>query len=133
MARTWKTTVALGVISLLAIAGCNRAKSPDAVQQDVTRAEQSGAKEIARAEQSEAKTDAKQESNVASAVDSANSKEGSASVDTALAQAEADNKVALAKCESLSGDQQKTCRDSANAELDVAKAHAKAIKAAQGQ
>jgi hypothetical protein len=126
-----KATTILGVIALSVIAGCNQAKSPDRVQSDVTRAQESGAKDVARAEAQEAKTDAKQDDRVGSAVDSANAKITGASVDTALAQAEADNKVALAKCEALAGDQQKTCRDTANAQLDLVKSRAKEIKAAQ--
>lgn len=122
---------ALGLVMLLTLAGCNQAKSPDTVQKDTARAEESGSKEVARAEEKEAKVDARQENKVESTVDSANSKVDAAGVDTAVAQAEADNKVALAKCESLAGQQQTACRDAANARLDLAKARAKEIKAAQ--
>jgi hypothetical protein len=116
---------------MLVVAGCNQAKSPETVQKDTARAEESGAKEVARAEASESKIDARQENNVASAVDTANSKVDNASVDTAVAQAEADSKVALAKCEALAGDQQKACRDQANSQLEVVKARAKAVKSGQ--
>jgi hypothetical protein len=49
-------------------------------------------------------------------------------VDSAVTQAEGDTKVALAKCEALQGDAQKTCKDQANAHLDAVKAKAKAAK-----
>ena len=87
----------LSVVGLFAIAGCNQAKSPETVQKDVTKAEESGAKEVIKAEAKEANTDAKQDSNAVAAVGSADSKEMNAAVDTALAQADADKKLALAK------------------------------------
>jgi hypothetical protein len=128
MTRSISMVWALGAAAIIGMAGCNQAKSPDAVQRDVNKAESSGESQVARAEQSEARTDERQESHVASAVDSANSAEVNAAVDTAVAQAEADNKVQLAKCESLGGAQQKACRDQANALLDAAKTKAKEIK-----
>jgi hypothetical protein len=131
MGRSTSMFWALGAATILAMAGCNQAKSPDSVQGDVNRAEASGAKQVARAEDSEARTDQRQESRVASAVDKANAQEVDAAVDTALAQAEADTRVALAKCEALAGDQQKACRDPANGQLDIAKSKAKAIKSGQ--
>jgi hypothetical protein len=125
-------STALGIVALLALAACNQAKSPDTVQKDVNKAEDSGAEKIVRAEDKEAKVDARQDSKVESAIDSANSKTGAASVDTIVAQAEADTRVALARCEALAGAQQKACRDEANAQLDLVKARAKEVKSAQG-
>jgi hypothetical protein len=129
MNRVRSVAMGVAIVGLLVLAGCNQAKSPETVQQDVSKAQETGSQQVASAEQKEAKTDAQQDGKVASAIDSANAKTGDASIDTAVAQAEADNKVALSKCEALSGDQQKACRDSANAQLEQAKARAKAIKA----
>jgi hypothetical protein len=49
--------------------------------------------------------------------------------DSAVTQAEGETKIALAKCQALEGDAQKTCKDDANAHLDAVKAKAKAAKA----
>jgi hypothetical protein len=48
--------------------------------------------------------------------------------DSAVTQAEGDTKIALAKCQALEGDAQKTCKDEANAHLDAVKAKAQAAK-----
>jgi uncharacterized protein YjbJ (UPF0337 family) len=48
--------------------------------------------------------------------------------DDAVTQAEGENKIALAKCEALAGDAQKQCKNQANAELDMVKQRAKALK-----
>ena len=78
----------LSFFALLAIAaasGCNHAKSPEAVANDVAAAQAKRASEVA---------DAKQ--------------------DAAMAQAAGDHKVALQKCDALSGDSQKACKDQAD-------------------
>ncbi len=49
-------------------------------------------------------------------------------VDAVIAQAEGDHKVALAQCESLSGNAQRDCREQADADLDAVKAKVKALK-----
>jgi hypothetical protein len=46
-----------------------------------------------------------------------------------MAKADGDHKIALAKCEGVSGDAQKACIDKANAARDMAKAKAEAAKA----
>jgi hypothetical protein len=51
--------------------------------------------------------------------------------DVAMAQADGDHKVALQRCDGLSGDSQKACKDQADAKYDLAKANAKAMLAAQ--
>jgi glyoxylase-like metal-dependent hydrolase (beta-lactamase superfamily II) len=48
--------------------------------------------------------------------------------DSAVTDAEGETKIALAKCEALAGDAQKSCKDEANAHLDAVKAKAKAAK-----
>ena len=53
-----------------------------------------------------------------------------ASADAAVTRAEGNYKIAAAKCESMAGDAQKACKDEAAAALDMAKAKAKALKAA---
>lgn len=51
----------------------------------------------------------------------------------AIAQADGDRKVALANCESASGDAQKMCKDQAEANYKAAKANAKAAAQSEKQ
>ncbi len=119
----------LTAVAMLSIAGCNKAESPAKVDADVAKAADSAADKDVKANEEAAKTDASASTDVAKAEDKADSKSADAAADVAKTQAEGDNKVAVAKCESLSGDAQKACKDQANANLDAAKAHAKAMKA----
>jgi hypothetical protein len=113
--------VTAAVAALLALSGCNKAESPDKVASDV-------AKKDVSAEQSAEKTDASVTNDLSKDVDKANQKEVRAAADDAVTQAEGENKIALAKCEALGGDAQKACKDQANAELDMVKQRAKALK-----
>jgi hypothetical protein len=119
----------LAAVSILTLAGCNNAKSPDKVDADVAKATASAEKNDMKAEDKEARTDASADQSLAKDVDKADSKTVGAAADAAVTQAEGDNKIALAKCESLSGAAQKACKDQANAELDMIKSRAKAVKA----
>jgi hypothetical protein len=95
------------------IGACNNAKSPSTVAKDVDSASQSAMKDTAKAEDKAADKIAGAETNeqhVASAQEE----------NVAKTDAEGDRKVALAKCESLSGDQQRSCKDHANAAYDQA-------------
>ncbi len=44
--------------------------------------------------------------------------------DTAMAKAEGDHKVAIERCEAMAGDQQKACKEEADAQYEAAKAAA---------
>ena len=104
------------------IGACNNAKSPSTVAKDVDSASQSAMKDTAKAEDKAADKIAGAEANeqhVASAQEE----------NVAKTDAEGDRKVALAKCESLSGDQQRSCKDHANAAYDQAVAEAKQERA----
>ena len=116
------------VVAVFALAGCNKAESPDKVASDVAKATASAEKKDERAEQSAEKTDASVTNDLSKDVDKANQKEVRAAADDAVTQAEGENKIALAKCEALGGDAQKACKDQANAELDMVKQRAKALK-----
>ena len=85
-------------------------------------------KKDAKAEDRAEKTDAAVTNDLSKDVDKANDKEVRTAADDAIIQAEGENKIALAKCEALAGDAQKTCKDQANAELDMVKQRAKALK-----
>ena len=129
-----KTTLlwAAAAAAMLALAGCNKAESPDKVQRDVAKATADAEKKDERAAEREAKADASITNDVVKDVDKANQKEVDAAADNAVTQAEGENKVALAKCEALAGDAQKACKDQANAQLKLAKERAKAVKSDRG-
>jgi hypothetical protein len=116
------------VVAVFALAGCNKAESPDKVASDVAKATAAAEKKDERAEQQAEKTDATVTNDLAKDVDKANDKEVRTAADDAVAQAEGENKIALAKCEALAGDAQKQCKSQANAELDMVKQRAKALK-----
>jgi hypothetical protein len=114
--------------AMLVLAGCNKAESPDKVASDVAKATESAEKKDARAEERAEKTDAAVTNDLSKEVDKANDKEVRTAADDAIIQAEGENKIALAKCEALGGDAQKTCRDQANAQFEMVKQRAKALK-----
>jgi outer membrane murein-binding lipoprotein Lpp len=120
------------VVAALVLAGCNKAESPDKVASDVAKATAAAEKKDERAEQQAEKTDATVTNDLAKDVDKANDKEVRTAADDAVTQAEGENKIALAKCEALGGDAQKQCKDQANAELDMVKQRAKALKSDRG-
>jgi hypothetical protein len=120
------------VAAMLVLAGCNKAESPDKVASDVAKATESAEKKDARAEERAEKTDAAVTNDLSKDVDKANGKEVRAAADDAVIQAEGENKIALAKCEALAGDAQKACKDQANAEFDMVKQRAKALKSDRG-
>ncbi len=122
------------VIALLfaaAVSGCNNAKSPDAVAKDVAAAQAKRASEVADAKQDAAKDANSAEAKVDDKTNDLNNVNAKGAYDVAMAQADGDHKVALQKCDAVSGDAQKACKDQADAKYDLAKANAKAMLAAQ--
>jgi|SRR5581483_6968474 len=124
-----KISWVLAAAIMLALGACHKAEAPAKVQQDVANAQESAAKSTEKAEASESKVDTKADSNLATEQDKAGSQKENAAADTATTEAEGAYKVAMAKCESLSGDRQAACKEEAKAQLDMAKAKAKAMKA----
>src|SRR5271168_3531288 len=107
----------LSFVALLAIAaaaGCNNAKSPDAVAKDVAAAQAKRASEVADAQQDAARDSNKAEAKVADKTTDLNNVDAKGAYDVAMAQADGDHKVALQKCDALSGDSQKACKDQAD-------------------
>jgi hypothetical protein len=102
--------IAMG-LTIMVATGCNRAKSPDAVAKDVAAAEQKASTELADSRRDASKDMAKQADQVGdrlAQLDDSAAKDG---YRIALARADGDRKVALAKCDALSGDAHKNCRD----------------------
>jgi hypothetical protein len=119
---------ALLASALLCLAACNKAESPEKVQENVAKAQTQAAEENAKADEKVKQVEATAAKDRADAVAKVADKSVAALADAAVTEAEGDTKVALAKCEVLQGDAQKSCRDAANAHLDEVKARAKAAK-----
>ena len=129
MSMYTKHFLAALAVAALTVAGCNRASTPAAVDNDVAKASNDAAKDNSKAMQSQAKTDASANAEVAKADEKADEKKADSAYDVAVTEAEGAHKVAIEKCDALSGDAQKACKDQADAKLELSKANAKAEKA----
>lgn len=127
---TTKAPWILAAIAMLAVAGCHKAEPTGTVQRDIAHARDDAADKEAKVEQKAAETVASANQNVAVESQQADEKTVKAAYDVAVAKAAGDHKIAVAKCEGLSGDAQKACLDQADAARDMAKAKAEAAKAA---
>jgi hypothetical protein len=121
------------VASVFFAAGCNNAKSPETVAKDVANAEQKADKEVAKSEESAAKDLGNQAGKVDDKLVTFNNAAAKDAYNLAVAQADGNRKVALANCESQSGDAQKMCKDQAEADYTAAKANAKATAQSEKQ
>jgi len=100
------------------LGGCNRAHDQAQVERDVSKAAQDAAERSAKAEH------AAQDKVASRGEDTAHT----AAVEQqrlAEVDAEGSHKVALAQCESLSGENQRACKSKADADYDDAKAAAR--------
>jgi hypothetical protein len=113
--NTLKLLAALSILSVATLTGCNKAKSPDAVANEVAAARQNEADKIGEKNKDLNNVEAKGE------------------YDVSVAKAEGDHKVALEKCNALSGDDQSKCKDMADADYNATKANAKAAEVATKQ
>jgi hypothetical protein len=129
-----RTLLAAGIAAtLLAMVGCNSAKSPDEVAKEVANAEQKSSAEVGKSEDKAAKDLGGAADKVDDKLIAFNNDAARDAYNVAVAQADGDRKVALAKCDSTSGDAQKTCKQQADADYDAAKANAKAVAQSQKQ
>lgn len=119
--------------TILLVSGCNNAKSPEAVANDVAKAEQKASNEVASSE----KDASKDLNSAAGSVDDKlvkfNNVAAKDAYNLAVAKADGDRKVALANCNALSGDAQKSCKDQADADYTAAKANAKTTAESEKQ
>jgi regulator of protease activity HflC (stomatin/prohibitin superfamily) len=122
------TLLTAAAIAILALSGCNKAEPPAKVQQDVAKATDSAADKDAAAADKLASADASANKDVANAEAKADQQTTDAAGDAVITQAEGDHKVALAQCESLSGQAQKDCKKQADDQLDMVKAKVKQLK-----
>jgi hypothetical protein len=113
-------------LTILMMAGCNNAKSPDTVAKDVAAAEQKASTEVANSENTAAKDLGKAANQVDDKLIAFNNDAAKDAYNIAIAKADGDRKVAVANCLAQSGDAQKMCKDRAEADYDAAKADARA-------
>jgi hypothetical protein len=121
------------VIATFCIAGCNNAKSPDTVAKDIASAEQKASTEIAKSENSAAKDLNGAAEKVDDKLVAFNNAAAKDAYNLAIAKADGDRKVALAQCETSSGDARKMCKDQVEADYSAAKANAKAVAQSEKQ
>jgi hypothetical protein len=114
----------------LGVTGCAREESRAETRQDVAKAQAEGRKDVAeeRRDAAEERSDAQRNMNASGAEGQQETAEGNREI--ALAKAEADHKVAVERCEALSGTARSNCKDDAGAALEVAQAQAEAEKLA---
>jgi len=125
IAISWATLAS----AILCLSACNKAESPDKVQEDVAKAQSTAADENAKADEKVKQVESEAAKDRADALAKVADKSVGALADSAVTQAEGETKIALAKCQALEGDAQKSCKDEANAHLDAVKTRAKAAKA----
>jgi uncharacterized lipoprotein YajG len=133
-----KALCAVAAAALLLTACSKKAETQAEVQRDVTKAQAEGQREVAdaRADAKEANADADKQvadaiadhddKDVAQQAHDANETADKGKEKIMLAQAEADHKVAVEKCDAMAGSEQKACKDNADREFDQAKETAKA-------
>jgi hypothetical protein len=121
-----------------ALSACNKSETSAEVQRDVSKAQAEGQRDVAdaRADAKEAQADADRKvanaitdhdaDDVAKEAHDANETYDQGKQKIVIAQAEADHKVAVEKCDALEGSQQRHCKDDADKTLDQAKEAAKA-------
>jgi hypothetical protein len=128
-----RTNLPMAILMTLCVAACNNAKSPDAVDKDVAKAEQKASTEVAKSEDSAAKDLNAAADKVDDKLIAFNNAAAKDAYNLAVANADGDRKIALANCESASGDAQKQCKDQVEADYAAAKARAKAVAQSEKQ
>jgi hypothetical protein len=117
------------VVAALTLAGCNKSKSPDDVLKDVANAEQKANNEVKKSEGRAQSALDKSYEKVNDQEVKFNNDAAHQTYNVAIAKADGNRKVALATCESQSGDAQKVCKDQAEADYKTARADARATAA----
>jgi len=120
-------------MSIVLITGCNKPKSPDAVAKDVAAAEQKASTEVANSEKYASKDLGKAAEKVDDKLVDFNNAAAKDAYNLALAKADGDRKVALAKCSAASGDAQQACKNQADADYHAAVVDARAAAQSEKQ
>jgi hypothetical protein len=121
------------VLAVAFVGGCNKPKSPESVAKDVSSAEQKASTEVANSEKDATKDVAKGADKVGDKLADLNNTAAKDAYNVAMARADGDRKISLAKCNALGGDAQKNCKDQADADYKVAQANAKASEVSEKQ
>jgi hypothetical protein len=129
----FKLITAFSVLTVAVLAGCNNAKSPDAVANNVAAEQQKAAKNVADVRNDASKDSASATDKVDDKSKDLNNVEAMGAYDVALARAGGNHKVSLEKCNAVSGDAQSKCKDMADADYNAAKADAKALQVSTKQ
>jgi hypothetical protein len=114
------------VVAALVLAGCNKSKSPEDVSKDIANAEQKASNEVTKSENRAQSALDKSYEKINDQEIKFNNDAAHQTYNVAVAKADGDRKVALATCESQSGDAQKACREQAEADYKTARASARA-------
>ena len=119
------------------LTACNKSETPAEVARDVEKAQAEGQRDVADARADVQQSNADADKQVADAIADHDNDEVAQQAHDAneaydkgkskimIAQAEADHKVAVEKCDALAGSAQKDCKDNADRALDQAKQTAK--------
>lgn len=125
------------VAAAFVLTACNKSETSAEAQRDVTKAQAEGQRDVADAQADAKEANADADKNVADAIadhdandvadqaHDANETADKGKSKIMIAQAEATHRVAVEKCESLTGAAQKECKDDADTTLDQAKQAAK--------
>lgn len=119
---------ALIASALLSVSACNKAKSPEDVQADVAKAQAAAAQENTKSDENVKQIESAAVQDRADALAKVADKNVNAVVDSAVTEAEGEANVAIAKCQALQDDAQKTCISDAKARLEAVKARAKSAR-----
>lgn len=124
---------AIGMIITILASGCNSAKSPAAVVNDVAAAQQQASTEVTDARKDAARNLVSAATNADGSSKNLNDVGARNAYDVAVAQADGDHNVAIQKCLALTGEAQKSCKERADAQYDQAKTHANVTRLSELQ
>jgi hypothetical protein len=124
---------AAGALAIALLVGCNHAKSPDALANDVAAAEQKSATDVADAQKKASQDTALASAKVNDKTTDLNNTEAQGAYDVAMKNADGIHRVSLEKCTAFGGDPQKKCKDQADADYDAAKANARVAQVSTTQ
>ena len=118
--------IAAVLAAFAAVGGCQQASSPSAVERGVANAKDGAQKADQRVREEQAKKVASANAELGDAEQKAEAKKAESMYKVAVTEAQGRHDIAVERCNGLAGEQQKACKDQADAALDLAKANAKA-------
>jgi len=126
-----KTTLIIATLALtLGLAACQKRETPAESQADVAAARTEASKDVAEARKDADAKVADASRTQATAQTDVSHEVSKADENVALAEANGAHKVAIEKCEAMTGDARASCKRQADADLEMAKARAHQGRAA---